>query len=114
MKHLLISLIVAQPAYAYEVIKLREMYLTHKLFKYGSRNFDYDNAELKDREIGQELTLNFNLDILSKHMFWDNEVISYVDRWKESHFAGYSGNSLSEYSRGIGSVSDIITILNIC
>lgn len=85
MKQLL-ALIFLLPyqAYAWQPIVLRELSMEHRTFKKGSRNFDYDNAQIKDRELGQELNLNLDVDLLSEYIKWDNTVIAYVDRWKES------------------------------
>ena len=79
----MVALTLSSQAMAWEPLTLRELYITHHTFREGSRNFDYDNAKLENREIGQELTLTFNVDFFD-YFFWDNDVISYVDRHKDT------------------------------
>lgn len=69
---------------ANDYIGLRESYIDYKKFRTGSRNPLIDNSGLIDSEIDQELSIYFNIDIL-KHFYWDNQIMSYTDRDKESN-----------------------------
>ena len=71
--------------------ELRELYLTAKHFKSGSRVFDYDNAMLENREVGMEIDLDFNVNIL-KYGYWNNHVWSIVDRWEDTQKMGWFRN----------------------
>jgi hypothetical protein len=70
---------------AYTPFKLREVYMVHRTFKSGGREPLIDGIQLKNREVGQELSLHFNTNIFCDHVYWDNQVLSYVARWNNSH-----------------------------
>ena len=66
-----------------DVFELRELYLLHKKFGDGSRNPLIDDNGLENRELDREVSLIWNMDIL-EYGYFDNKILSYVDRFKDS------------------------------
>jgi hypothetical protein len=85
MKTLLLLLVVliSNEAYGADVFSLREFYLIHKKFGEGSRNPLIDEEVIENRQIDREVSLHWNVDIL-KNCYWDNQILSYTDRFKDS------------------------------
>ena len=90
----MVALTLSSHAMAWEPVTLRELYLTHKTFKAGSRIPEgVDGSNLADtREIGQEVDLDFNVDFLDDYFFWNNHVWSTIDRWEKTGKMGVFRN----------------------
>jgi hypothetical protein len=72
----------------FHMFTLQELSLTGKVFKEGSRDPLIDDAHLENREIGQEVSLNMNIDVAGPYLYWNNHVLSYTDRWTSDHRPG--------------------------
>jgi len=84
MNYIIFSLLLTISTASFsDVFQLREFYLLHKKFGDGSRNPLIDDNGLENRELDREVSLIWNMDIFN-HAYFDNRILSYVDRFKDS------------------------------
>lgn len=82
MRYFIFLIFYTSTAYS-EVFSLREIYLDYKYFHEGSRNPLIDNSGIENRELDQELSLFFNMDLF-KYSYFDNQILGLTDRRADS------------------------------
>ena len=83
MRYYLVIILLLSTWARADVFEIRDLYLVHKKFGPHSRNPLIDDNGLENRELDREVSLVWNVDVLT-HGYFDNQILSYVDRFKDS------------------------------